>query len=593
MNCGGFSFSYSMCYRILVNSYIIHTNIKAFSSVTRQPYENVEMYRCVNDITLKQNYVKVLRSDCFIFAMMKRNTILKILLGIVALLLFIKFLMTVFVDPHVRKKIETTLNEKNRDFKITIGKSHILMISSGIKLSGIKIRPKKDNSGILYLCGEIASVKLKGIKLAKAIFNKDINIRKITISESSFMGKIPFPTEAITPVVVPLNIRIGIILFDKINLSVDNTANAASYSIKDGVLKLYEVQVGKQDTLSSDIVKQFDFEAKELVSVSSDSMYLYKANGLSYFAASNTLAVTNISIQPNYTDYDFTSRYEFQTSRIEAGFSDIYFYDFYASDYFRSGSLKSSWIEIGKMDMNVFRDMRKQFPHGNKPAFLEMVYNYPGIIQIDSIGLLNGNVIYTEHAEEANEPGSINFNEISVKMYKITNDTIYKTENDSSELRGDALLMGKGKMTILLKGRIFDSQNTFSLNGTLSAMDANELNPILEKNAFIYATSGKIDSMNFSFTANNARATGKMILLYHGLDIAVKNKQTDDTTAFRERFISLIVNRKVSDSNPIANDDVREGIIDYERDPEKFLLDYYVKSILSGIRSSLDKSPKK
>jgi hypothetical protein len=43
----------------------------------------------------------------------------------------------------------------------------------------------------------------------------------------------------------------------------------------------------------------------------------------------------------------------------------------------------------------------------------------------------------------------------------------------------------------------------------------------------------------------------------------------------------------------MANDDVREGIIDYERDPEKFLLDYCLISILSGIKSSLDKSPKK
>jgi len=591
MNCGGFSFSYSMCYRILVNSYIIHTNIKAFSSVTRQPYENVEMYRCVNDITLKQNYVKVLRSDCFIFAMMKRNTILKILLGIVALLLFIKFLMTVFVDPHVRKKIETTLNEKNSDYLVTIDKVHILMLSSGIKLSRIKIQPKKDFSGILDLYGEIASVKLAGIKFAKAIFKKDINIRKITISESLFMGKISFPREAVTPIVLPKNIRIGIVLFDKINLSVENTANAESYSFKDCVLKLYEVQVEKQDTLSSNIIKQFDFKGKELFSVSSDSMYLYKASDIIYYAKSNTLAVTNFYIQPNYTDYDFASNHEFLTSRIEARFSDIYFYNFYVSDYFRFGSLRSSWMEIGKMDMNVFRDKRKQFRHGEKPAFLDMVYNYPGIIQIDSIGLIKGNVIYTEHAEKANEPGSISFNEISGKMYKITNDTIYKTENDSLRLRGNALLMGKGKMTILLKGRLFESQNTFSLNGTLSALEANELNPILEKNAFIYATSGKIDSMNFSFTANNAKATGKMTLLYHGLDIAVKNKHSDDTTAFRERFISLIVNRKVSDSNPIPNDDVREGIIDYERDPEKEFLDYCFMSILSGIKSSFLRNP--
>ena len=116
---------------------------------------------------------------------------------------------------------------------------------------------------------------------------------------------------------------------------------------------------------------------------------------------------------------------------------------------------------------------------------------------------------------------------------------------------------------------------------------------MLEKNAFIYVTSGKIDAMNFSFTANNTKATGKMIMLYHGLDIAVKNKRTDDTTAFRERLISLIAKRKVLDSNPIPNEDVREGIIDYERDPERFLFNYCFKSILSGIKSSLVKSPKK
>ena len=229
----------------------------------------------------------------------------------------------------------------------------------------------------------------------------------------------------------------------------------------------------------------------------------------------------------------------------------------------------------------------------NIPAFQDMIYNYPGTIQIDSIGLIKGDVTYTVHADKANEPGSISFNEINAKIYKITNDTIHKTESASLELKGDALLMGKGKMTILLKGRIFDSHNTFSLNGTLSGLEANELNPILEKYAFIYATSGKIDAMNFSLTANNTKATGKMTLLYHGLDIAVKNKETDDTTAFRERFISFIANRKVLDSNPVPDEDVREGIIDYERDPERFLFSYCFRSILSGIKFSLVKSPKK
>jgi hypothetical protein len=119
------------------------------------------------------------------------------------------------------------------------------------------------------------------------------------------------------------------------------------------------------------------------------------------------------------------------------------------------------------------------------------------------------------------------------------------------------------------------------------------LNPLLENNAFIYSTSGKIDAMNFDFMANNAKATGKMTMLYHGLNIAVKNKRTDDTTAFKERLISFIANKQVLDSNPIPGNEVREGIIDYERDPERSFFNYCYKSILSGIKSSLAKSPKK
>jgi hypothetical protein len=522
---------------------------------------------------------------------MKREKYLKILLGIVIVVLLIIFLTKVIIEPCVGKKIQAALNEKDRDYMVEIDKVRILLITSGIKLGNITICSKQEHGGDLDLNGEIASIKCKGINLSKAIFKNDIYIRRVTISNSSIKGRIPFSQEAISPVVSPLNIRIRRILFDKLDWAVENTSTAQSYSVKEGVLKVYDLQVEKQDTLSAGIVKQFDFEAEELVSVSSDSMYSFTASGIIYSATSNTLKVNTFFIQPNYSDYDFTSRYEFQTISIEAGFSNICVHDFYAADYFRSMSLISSYIEIGKMDMKLFCDARKKFRHVNKPVFQDMIYNYPGKIQIDSIGLISGNVNYTVHAKAANEPGSISLNEIKAKIYKITNDTIYRTEIDSLKLKVDALLMGKGKINILFKGRIFDNQNTFLLNGTLSDLEVHELNPILEKNAFIYITSGKIDTLNFSFTANNTKSTGKMIMLYNGLDIAVKNKQTDDTIAIREKIISLIANRQVMDSNPIPGEDVREGIIDYERDPERFLFSYCFNSILSGIKSSLSKNP--
>ena len=146
-------------------------------------------------------------------------------------------------------------------------------------------------------------------------------------------------------------------------------------------------------------------------------------------------------------------------------------------------SLKSPYVEIGQMDMKVFRDKRKEFRHLNKPAFQDFLYDFPHPFMIDSIILMKGNVTFTVHAEEANEPGLIRFNEIHARLFKLTNDTIYKAEKAFLEIKADALLMGKGKMAIHLKERIFDSNNTFSLEGTLSGLNVTELNPILEKNA--------------------------------------------------------------------------------------------------------------
>jgi hypothetical protein len=485
--------------------------------------------------------------------------------------------------------MQTALDAGSKDYVVEIEKVNIFILAAGIKLEKIRISSKQDSDKDVK--GEIESIKIKGINLPKAVFKKEIDIREVTIFDCSIDAKIPFPEDSLPAILSPRNIRIDKTVFDKTNLAIENTANAQAFSMKEGVFTVYDVRVEKQDTLSSGIFRQLDFEAKELFMVSPDSMYSFNATGITYSAAANKLEVNGFSVQPNYSNYNFTARNTFETTRVEAVFSHVSFYDFPAMTFLKSGGLVSSYVKIGEMNLNAFRDKRKEFRHVDKPEFQDLIYDYPGTIRIDSIAVVKGNITYTVHGEQANEPGNITFNEIHAKIYKITNDTVYKTKKAFLELDGETLLMGKGRMTVELKAEIFDNYNTFSLNGTLSDLEAKELNPILEKNAFVYATSGKIDAMHFSLTANDTKATGKMTLLYHGLDLAVKNKRTDDTTAIKERIISFIANRKVMDSNPIPGKDVREGIIDYDRDPERFLFNYCFKSVLSGIQSTLVKSP--
>ena len=92
--------------------------------------------------------------------------------------------------------------------------------------------------------------------------------------------------------------------------------------------------------------------------------------------------------------------------------------------------------------------------------------------------------------------------------------------------------------------------------------------------------------MNYHFKADDTKASGEMTILYHGVDIALKDHITADTTDFRERLVSLFVNYKLLDSNPLPGKEVRVGIIDFERDPERYIIHYCWRSLLSGFKSS-------
>jgi hypothetical protein len=517
---------------------------------------------------------------------------LKVFVGIVILVLLIKILSVVFLEPLAKAKMEAALNEKGSNYRFEINRVRIFMLGGGMDIRDIEIFMGMNSSGKKELIGQIEFLKFRGIKVAQAIFRKDIVVKKILVGESKLNVEFIFPRDTLNKVLLPYNLKVGSIQFKRINLIVKNAASKAAYSLKDGTLKLYDIRGKKQDALSPGIIKHIEFNADELFLVSADSMYSFCASGLKYPAGLNTFFIDSFFVQPNYNDYDFVSRCPFQTDRVEAAINRIYIHDFNLVEYLSSGNFISNYLEVGVMDMKIFRDKRKEFKHVNKPSLQEIIGSYPGILKIDSIALSEGRVTYKEHAEKANEAGYVSFHKITARIYNMTNDPLYIRENPLFSLKSNGLLMGYGFISVSLEAKLVDSSHVFWLTGTLSSMEANELNPILEKNAFVSVKTGKIGKMSFNLTANSKRADGKMTLLYHELDIAVINNVTDETTAFKERVISFIANKMIMNSNPLQGEKAREGIISFERDSEKSFVNYSFKSVLSGVTSSLEKNPK-
>jgi hypothetical protein len=524
---------------------------------------------------------------------MKWKLFYKILLGLVAFAILLIFVFLVFVQPWAERQILPAINKLSNDYHVKAEAVDLSIFASAIELKNITITSIPAKGTTNHLDGKITSLRISGIKLIRILLKKDIYLRKVVVTGSSIEGRIPFPKKAAPPIISKQNIRIGSILFDTVNLSLTYDSTARAFSVKKGYFKMYDLKIERKDTLSQAMISEFDFSADELFAISSDSIYSFSAIGIRYFADSNALAADSFSIRPNYPDYEFASKHEYQKDRIEAYLSNIYFHGISPADYFKSGDLVSTYIEIGKLEMDVFRDKRKKFHHVDKPIVQDLMLDFPGKLQIDSIGFLDGNITYAEHVPEASDQGKINFNNLRAGVYNITNDTVYKKTEGHTELRAEALLMGKSKLSVHLKARLFDKNNVFTVTGSIADMQAEVLNPMLEYTAFMYATAGKMDGMNFQFTANNTKATGEMTLLYHDLNIAVKNKQTNDTTALKERIVSILANRQILNSNPLPRREVRVGTIDFERNPERFIIGYIFKSILSGMKSSLLRNPDK
>lgn len=520
---------------------------------------------------------------------MKRKIVLRILFGIIAFVLLVLLLTKVVVEPWIGKKIQTSLDENSGEYIIKIEKVHVSIFRSGVEFENISLHSKQENDGQPGLTGEIESVKIKGIHLFKALLKKDYHVNEVDIFNSRLTGEISLQQKAGPAKVSPINLRIENLIVDKLFVALNDTSNAQSFFLKDGGLKVYDIIVEKQDTLSTNIISQFDFNAPEFKTVTTDSLYTFTAVGINYSAETNTLTTDSFIVHPNYPEYEFTGRNQFQTNRFDAVLSGLSFHNFSVPDYIKSRNFTTSYIEIGDLEMQVFKDKRRQFRHTEKPMLQDMIYNYPGAMNIDSVAVLSGNIVYTEHSEKATEKGSISFNDIDARIYKITNDTIYKTEKAYLELNANALLMSKGKVNLTLKARIFDTQNSFAMNGSLSGMEASELNPILEKSASVSITSGKINNMNFGFSANHKKATGNMNLLYEELKIDIMDRQTGETNALKEQIKSLVANIIVIKSNPMPGEEVRPGIIEYERDPERYFFGNFFRSLLSGIKTTVTK----
>src|SRR5690606_9981212 len=191
-----------------------------------------------------------------------------------------------------------------------------------------------------------------------------------------------------------------------------------------------------------------------------------------------------------------------------------------------------------------------------------------------------------ERVAGASESGHINFINLSAAFYNITNDSLRLAEGAAIKGNAQAFLMGAGRINAYFNLPIADGSNTHNIEGSLSPMDLEALNPMIQPVAFIEIESGKANNLTFEAQVNENSSTGKMRFAYENLKINLVEKQSNEDT---KGLVSLLANAfVVKKANPINNNkDLRVGEMRYERDKRKSILNFWWKTLLSGFKDTL------
>ncbi len=537
---------------------------------------------------------------------MKAKNIIKFisyfLFGFILVFLILDVLANYWLPQKMEHLIKNKFSESTDSlYNLSFDKLSISLLSKTISVNNISIVPKhgKQNLSKTY------SIKIKHLKFANLsilsyVKNKKLSIGRIECIEPVVLYYInsndSISVKKITSkknTTKSLN-AISIKKMDIINVKFSIYKNAIdsfpifeSYenSIISNNINLNLKNIHKDSFLLAD---QLDVTLNNIKYNIEGSLYaIYSKKILASFSNSS-IHIDSLKLIPIYNKIMFADKSIYQTSRTEFYAAHLEVKQF---DY--NLLIKSKIIDINKIEMSdcfidIYRDNTRPLKQKNRPSLQTIIKQIPILCSLDTIEVKNGKLNFEALNPKTNTVGTISLDKIKVSVYGITNDSINFTENQSVEATINGYILNKGNFTESYRFPLKASTELFYCSGSVSSMPLSSFNSIIASSRQLKFKSGEIDTISFSFKAEENYSNGTMAFKYHDLRIEVLNQK--NSNSIKLDVSTFLLNKfKIEKSNPLQNKKTRISKLHVKHNPYRYFLFYSMQSILSGIEPSIKK----
>jgi len=440
----------------------------------------------------------------------------------------------------------------------------------------------------------LKNIRFSGISLYQLLRHKKIQVHKITLDGGDFQYNkaLQIKREQSVKKEVDLKgISIDLLVLKNINATLFNGSTAeysGNINLSLGNVTLADIK--KAEDLSSYKVKFFEALLSKIRINTKESMYRTNVSQLYANSDDQKMIIDSISLTPKYSKYQFSRKVGRQIDRFAASIPKILITGI-SFNQLKDSLFMASGIEIVSARLYVFRDKRLPFiKEKNTPLPMAMIRAFPFGMAIDSVKIRDAKITYEEFPEQGFHTGQLNFAGLNASLDHISNRDYYSNYKQST-LTVSSRVMGSGLIQVEFSIP-YEASQIYNAKGSISNLALHRLNPLLESLAFVSIESGKLNQLTFNFDYNDLKSKGFILVNYENLKISSLTKEKESTTnEFKSWIINTILKK---DKNKTVSKEKRTGTIDFDRDRKRAIFNLWVRSLFSGLKSSvLDSSNKK
>lgn len=361
---------------------------------------------------------------------------------------------------------------------------------------------------------------------------------------------------------------------------------------KNGQKKLQEsvtlnlTNVRIEDQPSRGFMHAVDFSFRIPNLKKQEKLYHYTIGETSYSSVNNRFSAKNIQITPNFSKEKYQQKLGFQNDYFSGHIDSVCIAQPDINRWFEKDELTGKYLSVNGLNLNIYRDKQMPFDENRRPKmFQDMIKSLKYPVLIDSLLLVDSKVIYTEQPATGDSEGQIRFNGIQARLMPFTNMKNSKGIIPNFRLDATATIMDSCLLKTSMNYQMNNPENHFTANGSLSPFNMRILNPVLEPLSLVSIRSGRVDSFQFSFSADKTSAGGQLFFGYNDFKISVLEKKNGNTK--EARFASFLANSLMLKSKNPRGKELLPDEINFQRDQKRSVLNYLWKSVFSGIRNTL------